>query len=108
MNVLPKLHQPNNPIEGDLYYDLNIGTSKMYIDGEWHSVNTNDKSPNYIWIKDTTLPYAKILNGNWLKDNLVDIKHWLDKNNAGEYIPELSSIMFVSHDFATFFELKWR
>jgi len=90
-----------------MFYDTDIGTIKMYISGDWHGINNEHNSRRFYWIKDTKLPYAKILNGNWFMDHHAEIMQWLNETKAGTYSPELSSIIFESKESATFFQLKW-
>ena len=98
---------PPSPDPGDRYFDTGVGTMKVYIGGDWHSITSKYNNKRFYWMEDTNLPYAKILNSNWLMDHYEEIIQWLNETGAGTYSPELASIMFESEESATFFRLKW-
>lgn len=108
-NINVNVNKPPDARDGDMYYDTDIAVMKLFFEDTWHTIGINYPSDiNYVWVKHTDLPYLKILNVKWLMANITEIIQWLHDEEAGQYVPELASIMFRTDQAATFFELKWR
>jgi len=108
MNTSFNMAKMENPMEGEMYYDISLGQMKMYADGEWHSiVNTDTETQNFKWLTGTKIKVLKILNNVWLLEHITVIKQWLADTDYGEYCPEITSILFNNDAGATAFMLKF-
>jgi len=107
MNTSLNLSEPKVPVVGDTFYDINVGTMKVFIGGDWHPINNIHNNKRFFWLEDTKLPYVKILNEDWFINHYGEITEWLAETKSGEYLPALSAIAFNSEESATFFRLKW-